>query len=699
MPYIINKYDGTELTVLEDGSINTSTSLGLIGRNYFGYGEQQNENFVFLLENFANVNPPLKPIKGQTWFDTTENLLKVYNGAAWSVVGSAVVSETAPTTATVGSLWLKTPSNVLYAYNGNTWSFIGPETVEGFGTTRAESTTLLDSTNVLRPVILFKVNGKITAISSEVAFTLNPGTPIDGFANIVAGVTVSSQMKFKGSLEGLADRATQLQTTRLINGVGFNGTEDITVKAATTNHLTPGNYIRGDQFNGSSPETWSVDATSTNEPDKVVSRNANGDFAARTITADLVGNVQGNVTTTTGTSVFNICYANKFEGATLTGNAETATRLQTPRKINGVLFSGVADIDVPASAETLLGTFIKSSIVGSNLQQVGILQNLSVQSAGINVGSGSQKIRIGIPGAGAAIYSETGTLRIGTNTSPEFNFLDAATAQSQGGPAGFSTFAPVGNSNIGLPSKKVKTIYADQLEGNSATATLSASAINLTGGAPGSLVYQTSAGVTEYLPAGTVGYVLKAGVNNSLSWSPIVNERLNKGAHIIFTDAGSNPVNFYDTTAQATISVDTTSSNVGGKIVVRDGNGDFAASRITLTQPATDANHAITKGYVDGQKYVITYGNTIYSTSGFTNQVGSWNFNSNHFDVFPPAGKSMGNLVAFIPSIAVLHYAGDVNGDDSTVCIWSNLGDRIRVYVQNTEQRSTPAANYLAIWS
>jgi hypothetical protein len=58
----------------------------------------------------------------------------------------------------------------------------------------------------------------------------------------------------------------------------------------------------------------------------------------------------------------------------------------------------------------------------------------------------------------------------------------------------------------------------------------------------------------------------------------------------------------------------------------------------------------------------------------------------------------MAHLAAFIPSIHVIHFAGGVNGDDSMVCTWSNLGDRIRVYVQNTEQRSTPAANWLAIW-
>jgi hypothetical protein len=89
---------------------------------------------------------------------------------------------------------------------------------------------------------------------------------------------------------------------------------------------------------------------------------------------------------------------------------------------------------------------------------------------------------------------------------------------------------------------------------------------------------------------------------------------------------------------------------------------------------------------------------TNYSTSGFTNQVGSWNFGANHFDVYPPGGFTMANLVAFIPSIHVIHFGGGVDGNDSLVCTWDNQGDRIRVYVQNTEQRSTPAANWLAIW-
>jgi hypothetical protein len=98
----------------------------------------------------------------------------------------------------------------------------------------------------------------------------------------------------------------------------------------------------------------------------------------------------------------------------------------------------------------------------------------------------------------------------------------------------------------------------------------------------------------------------------------------------------------------------------------------------------------------DHNNITYTYGQT--SAVGFTNQVGSFNNNSNYFDVYPPAGYSMSGLLAFIPSIHVIHFAGGVNADDSLRCQYSVLSNRIRVYVQNTEQRSTPAGNWLAIW-
>ena len=143
------------------------------------------------------------------------------------------------------------------------------------------------------------------------------------------------------------------------------------------------------------------------------------------------------------------------------------------------------------------------------------------------------------------------------------------------------------------------------------------------------------------------------------------------------------------------------------RITLESFGGEATRMRFTMTNDADDQfefsspsyNGLTMNGYTVRHDANLQFtSGTNYSTSGFTNQVGSWNFDANHFDVYPPAGYSIENLVAFIPSIHVIHFAGGVNGDDSMVCYYSFFSDRIRVYVQNTEQRSTPAANWLAIW-
>ncbi len=70
MPYTIFKTNGVRLTVIEDGKLNLITDLQLVGKNYAGYGQVVNENFVKLLENFSNNTSPLKPLVGQLWYDS-----------------------------------------------------------------------------------------------------------------------------------------------------------------------------------------------------------------------------------------------------------------------------------------------------------------------------------------------------------------------------------------------------------------------------------------------------------------------------------------------------------------------------------------------------------------------------------------------------------------------------------------------------
>jgi len=124
---------------------------------------------------------------------------------------------------------------------------------------------------------------------------------------------------------------------------------------------------------------------------------------------------------------------------------------------------------------------------------------------------------------------------------------------------------------------------------------------------------------------------------------------------------------------------------------------------VKLAKDGTNDDELVTKKYVDDKitaaapGYFITSGATY--TYGYTTDVGRFNNASNFFDVYPPTGYTMSDLQAFIPSVNHINFAGDVNADDSFRCTYEYLTDRVRVYVQGTEQRSHPAANWLAVWN
>jgi hypothetical protein len=91
MSYFVNKTDGSVIIVLDGTKDTTSTSLTLFGRLVANYGDQTNENFVHLLENFSLGISPANPITGQLWFDTSTNNIKAYTtDNAWVTVGSVI---------------------------------------------------------------------------------------------------------------------------------------------------------------------------------------------------------------------------------------------------------------------------------------------------------------------------------------------------------------------------------------------------------------------------------------------------------------------------------------------------------------------------------------------------------------------------------------------------------------------------------
>jgi len=194
MAYTINKYDTTQLTIVQDGTIDQTTDIKLVGKNYAGYGEIQNENFVFLLENFAGANQPPRAIQGQIWFDTANSKLKFYDGGKWRTTGGAEISATAPAGLSTGDFWWDTTNQQLYAYNGTDFVLVGPQDA-GTGITQMQSKTVLDTSAISRSVIAATVNDDVQFIISPVEFTID-GTDaqnaISGYDVIRQGVTLKN---------------------------------------------------------------------------------------------------------------------------------------------------------------------------------------------------------------------------------------------------------------------------------------------------------------------------------------------------------------------------------------------------------------------------------------------------------------------------------------------------------------------------
>ena len=121
MSYTINNTRGTVVTTVTPGTTQVVGGITLIGKNYTGYGELIAEDFVKLLENQANSAAPSSPQTGQLWYDTSENVLKAYDGTAWDRL-NVTVATSAPASATAGSLWLDTTSDkILKVYDGTAW--------------------------------------------------------------------------------------------------------------------------------------------------------------------------------------------------------------------------------------------------------------------------------------------------------------------------------------------------------------------------------------------------------------------------------------------------------------------------------------------------------------------------------------------------------------------------------------------------
>lgn len=191
MAYTINLTNGTILTTIADGTVNSSsTSLTLIGKNFSNYGTYLNDNLVHILENGSNSTAPLAPLTGQVWWDTAGNL-KVYTGAVWRTLGSITANASSPTSPTIGNGWWDSDNKQFSIWDGSAWTLVGPAFSSNTGTSGAIVETITSSGNVGHTAVKIYVGNNVVGVFSKDS-EYTPSPSLDGFTTISPGLNLTT---------------------------------------------------------------------------------------------------------------------------------------------------------------------------------------------------------------------------------------------------------------------------------------------------------------------------------------------------------------------------------------------------------------------------------------------------------------------------------------------------------------------------
>ena len=387
MSYTINLTNGSLLTTVADGTIGNASTLTLIGRDYAGYGTFLNENFVYMLENFANGTGPANPLKGQLWWDTTNNVLRVWSGTTWKISTGATSQSTAPAdlSGLGGDLWFDTANQQLKVYSGTQWIVVGPTATTATGNTGVVPAIIADNSSGSHIILEFYVNNTIYAIFSKDTFTTSA---VAGFSSIVPGINFISTGGF-----GLNTQATTATPSTLVQR---DGSGSIAVNAITAaGAITAGSIVAG---------------------------------SISTPSGGLTGNLSGNVTGTYGTfttiQTQGINASSGYTGTVLTASQPNITTVGNLTALNvagNLTVGGVANFNGTAylNGQPILtsnGSFTASSInntpIGNATPSTGAFTSVLISTSLAPITAANTTVNLGSPTAwwgniyGTAIHAQ-----------------------------------------------------------------------------------------------------------------------------------------------------------------------------------------------------------------------------------------------------------------------------------------------------
>jgi len=411
MSYTINLTNGNILTTIPDGTINnTSCSQVLVGKNYAGYGQFLDDNFVHLLENSANSTPPSVVLTGQLWYNTTSNVLSVYNGVVFKPLAVLSNATTAPTgNNSIGDLWYDSANQQLNVWTGSSWLLIGPIYTASTGVTGAIPTTVTDNATNQHVIIELYAGGTIVGIVSKDTGPWTPSPPIAGFGTIYPGLQLSTTAANGTAL--FSGTATTAQTLQGLTASQVMRTDANTATSGTLKVNTAGNAISGatSAFTVGNNSDFGINISGSNailtnydNNGSIIFKNnvsgalttsltLTGPTGAVSAAGNIAGNyLLGNLSFATGVPSFgssNISTTGNIQGNYILGNGSQLTGLPAT----------YGNTQVAAYLPTYSGVFTASTISATgNIQGNYILGNGS-QLTGLPATYGNTQVAAYLP--------------------------------------------------------------------------------------------------------------------------------------------------------------------------------------------------------------------------------------------------------------------------------------------------------------
>ena len=779
MAYIINDTRGQIVAVIEDGTIDTtSTDLQLVGRGVTDYGTAENENLVWLLENFADDTAPLTPIVGQLWYNTSDGGLYVRTLTnTWEAfVTEAYVDAqkispaftgipTAPTASSTNSSTQLATTAFVQAQKASP-SFTGvptaPTAPSGNSTTQIATTAFVQS--AIGDINLTQYAPINNPTFTGTPFAPGPGIDSDNLQIATTGFVQAQKVSpiFTGipraPTAASSTANTQIATTAFVTNA--IGNVDLSVYATKASPTFTGTPLAPTAGAGTNTTQLATTAFVTNAVSNV-NLSVYAPKASPTFTGTPLAptaSVGTNTTQLATTAFVQTQLASLGAGDATLGTVQTFTALKyfaggivagsasAPNNASYNFYDGIGTTTDTSIYYSSPGGTLNVSLQGNIITTiyptyVAFNQQVRVPSTGIRFSDGTVQTTATASGPAytlpTASTSTLGGVKVdGTTITVTGGGVITSTATNYTLPIASSSVLGGFKVGAGLTISAGGTLSAT---GGGGTATNPAGSntqvqFNNAGmfGATSNLTYdsttkllQVNGGrfgtVTE--GSAVVAYVIGdsyagIGIQTPREVGVVLENNALRPTQLS-VDSGNQAWNWRNLYVKEnfvwngkTIPAPGTSTtlflrNDGTWATPATGGAAYTlptASTSTLggvkvdgTTVTINGSGVITANMQTAQGYLITKGTT--QAYGFTDIIGQFSNSANYFDVFPPSGYTMSQYAGGIVSMAYIYFNGIVDGNDALRCIADPMADRFRVYVQNTEQRAAPSANWIAFWT